>query len=584
MRLDAYQSAKEEIKRSADIVELVGQYVQLKRGGRNFIGLCPFHSEKDPSFTVNPERQIFHCFGCKKGGDIFAFWMEYHKVSFPQAVKDLAERYHVALPEKPMSSYQREKKAQRDSLYDLNEQAAQYYQAILKEAPEGAHGRKYLDQRGISKDLVIEFRIGYATGEWNGLTRRLLAQGVNMDTAVQAGLVIPKKSGGYYDRFRGRIVFPILDMKKRVLGFGARVLDDSLPKYLNSPESPIFHKGKALYGIHAAYPAIRESGSAVIVEGYTDVLALRKHGFNGAVATLGTALTRDHIRMLKGYAREAVVVFDADTAGKHAALRSLPLFLDEGFPARVLVLPEGEDPDSYVHKNGLDGFLKLLERAVPLFDFVIELNLTQAGDQIEYRVQALKEMFPILSNLKNEAQRSLYIRRMAEKSGVEERALGVEFGKFLSYSRDIRGREATEIQPDPCDRLKGLDDHYLLNLLVHHPHTVPRLLNCRLLLSNPAVIEIFQVVAEILEREGDFSSDLVREKLHGDEARALLRETELEPSFFPEHMVEQALKDFENKVFKAEMAAIKKSAREKSDLAELNRLLAAKRRLEDRVF
>jgi len=330
LKMDPYQSAKEEIKRAADIAELIGQYVQLKKAGLNHVGLCPFHSEKDPSFTVSPSKQMFHCFGCKKGGDIFDFWMEYHKVSFAQAMRDLAGRYHVTLPERELTPSQRRKMELSELLFKINGTAAEYFHHVLTKSEKGRSGRAYLDKRSIDKDVIREFMLGYATEEWDGLTAFLKRKKVDMNKAAQAGLIIAKKNGGYYDRFRGRVLFPIYNLRKQIMGFGGRVLDDSLPKYLNTPETPVFHKGELLYGLHAAYQSIRESNRAVIVEGYTDVLALKKHGFNEAVATLGTALTRDHIRKLKGYTKEAVVVFDADAAGKGAAIKSLPLFLNEG--------------------------------------------------------------------------------------------------------------------------------------------------------------------------------------------------------------------------------------------------------------
>ncbi|MBW1862186.1 MAG: DNA primase, partial [Deltaproteobacteria bacterium] len=294
--MDSYQSAKEEIKRVADIAELIGQYVQIKKAGLNYMGLCPFHSEKAPSFTVSPAKQMFHCFGCKKGGDIFAFWMEYHKVSFPQAMRDLAQRYNVTLPERKLTPAQKRKMELQEELFKINGSAAEYFHHILTESDKGEAGRGYLEKRSVDKDCILEFKLGYAPDKWDGLAIFLRSKKVDMGKAAQAGLVISKKNGGYYDRFRGRVIFPIYNLRKQIAGFGGRVLDDSLPKYLNSPETPIFRKGDLLYGLHVAYEHIRATGRVVIVEGYTDVLALRRHGFNEAVATLGTSMTKDHIR------------------------------------------------------------------------------------------------------------------------------------------------------------------------------------------------------------------------------------------------------------------------------------------------
>ena len=340
--MTSYQSAKEEIKSTADIVELIGQYVQLRKAGRNHVGLCPFHAEKEPSFTVSPERHTFHCFGCKKGGDIFSFWMEYHGSTFPEALRDLAERYNVTISEGFSQAAEKEKAAKRENLYKINEKAAAYFQEALKDSAKGQAARDYFKKRSIPREIVSEFRLGYAPDEWEGLVKDLKDNNADLDGAVEAGVIIPGKKRGYYDRFRGRIIFPIFDLRRgeRVVGFGGRVLDESLPKYLNTPETPIFHKGRSLYGLHSGHKAIREKGRAVVVEGYMDLLALRRHGLGEVVATLGTALTSDHIRKIKGIAREAVVVFDPDEAGVGAVLKSLPIFLNEGLRARAVELPE----------------------------------------------------------------------------------------------------------------------------------------------------------------------------------------------------------------------------------------------------
>jgi DNA primase len=239
-----YQSAKEEVRRAADIVELIGQFVQLRKAGQNFVGLCPFHSEKDPSFTVSPSRQMFHCFGCKKGGDVFSFWMDYHKVAFPQALKDLADRYRVPLPEKPLTPFEREKMELRELLFKLNEIAAEYFHGLLTKSEKGRPGRTYFQKRSIPKETILEFKLGYAADEWDGLVSVLERKNVDLEKAAQAGLLIPRKNGGYYDRFRGRVIFPILNLRQQIVGFGGRVLDDSLPKYVNTPDDQRQRSGR----------------------------------------------------------------------------------------------------------------------------------------------------------------------------------------------------------------------------------------------------------------------------------------------------------------------------------------------------
>jgi DNA primase len=575
-----YQSSKEEVRRASDIVELIGQFVQLRKAGQNYVGLCPFHSEKDPSFTVSPSRQMFHCFGCKKGGDVFSFWMDYHKVAFPQALKDLADRYQVLLPEKPLTPFEREKMELKEFLFKLNGIAAEYFHGILTKSEKGRAGRAYFDKRSIPKETILEFKLGCAPDEWDGLVRFLERKKTDLEKATQAGLLIPRKNGGYYDRFRGRIIFPIFNLRQQVVGFGGRVLDDALPKYVNTPETPIFHKGEFLYGLHAAYKSIRDSGRAVVVEGYTDVLALIRHGFNEVVATLGTALTREHVRMLKGYAKEAVVVFDADSAGKAAAIKSLSSFMNEGLSSRVMVLPEGDDPDSYVNKKGLNRFLGLLDASVPMFEYYLDLKLSHAGDEVEGQLGVLKEILPVLGELNNVSQQSLYVRRLSAKLGVAESALLAELGNW-QRQHSWKGDEGELRERLSASKVKNIDDFHLLNLFIHYPHTVERLmdLDCKVLLSDPVVMGIFDSLHEIHGSEGRIAPTDILERLPGDSARERFREAMLSSPIYPDDMVEQALDEFEAKIHKIKLAESNIKAIQEGDLERSNRILELKRKI-----
>ena len=568
--MDGYQAAKEEIKRTVDIVELIGQFVQLKRSGQSYMGLCPFHSEKAPSFTVSPAKQMFHCFGCKKGGDLFAFWMAYHQVSFPQALKDLAEKYHVSLPERDPGP-----PGIKDSIFRANEAAADFFHHLLMKSGKGKAGRDYLQRRGIPGEILSEFKLGYAPDEWDGLAKALREKKISPEAALQAGLLIPRKTEGYYDRFRNRVMFPIFDMRSQIVGFGGRVLDQSLPKYLNTPETPVFQKGELLYGLHMAFSRIRESGRVVIVEGYTDVLALIKHGFRGAVATLGTALTRDHIRKLKGYAREAVVVFDSDAAGTAAAMKSLSFFLDEGMPAKVMSLPVGEDPDTFVNKNGLEAFQALLERSVPMFDFFIDRKMTDGGKEIEHRVNVLEDIFPVLAELKNHVQRALYVKRLSERLQVAEKVLTAEFQKWTAKHSVAADRPQAPVKKEA----KRIDDVYLLNLLLHHPGAGARLrlLEWKNLLSDPRVIEIVGCLLEKNPGEGTLDQEAVLAGLSSEETREAFREAMLSPSIFTEEEGEKALQDFEEKILRIKIQDSVAQARAKGDFETYNRILKLKK-------
>lgn len=571
--MESFGSAKEEVRQAADIVEVVGQFVQLRKAGQNYLGLCPFHSEKTPSFTVSPSKQMFHCFGCKKGGDVFTFWMAYHNVSFAQALQDLAERYHISLPEPTRTPGERKRLELRESLFKLNELAVDFYQRVLSDSRAGDPGKAYFRHRGLHPETVAGFKLGYAPDRWDGLSRFLQNRGVDMDHAVQAGLVISRKQGGWYDRFRGRVVFPIFTATQRIAGFGARVLDDGLPKYLNTPETPVFRKGELLYGLHAGGTAIRQSRRAVVVEGYTDVLALHQCGFPEAVATLGTALTREHVRRLKGYAEEVVVVFDSDEAGRTAALKSLPFFLAEGLACRTLILPEGEDPDSYVNQNGLERFLERLEHALPVFDYFIDTSLSVAGDGIEARAAALRDILSVLAGLEDKARMSLYVQRLADRTGIPEAVVLKELAQAAkSHSRPPETQALSEDKP-------GLDEWHLLNLLVHHPEAAVGLLECddwEVLLPHAAARSIFRVARDLLSARGCLVPTEIAERLEGDDAGTLIREVLVSPPIYPEDTVDQAVEEFKNRIQARAVETIAEQER-RGDLQQANALLQRKR-------
>jgi len=575
------QSAKEEIKRRADIVELIGQHVQLRKAGRHFVGLCPFHAEKAPSFTVSPEKQMFHCFGCKKGGDIFAFWMEYHSSTFPEALRDLGERYNVEITDRPYSAEEKRRAEGREALFQVNELAAAYFKKALKDPVKGKPGKAYLEARGLSDRAIDEFALGYAPDEWDGLLGFLKGRRIKMEAAASAGLVIPKKSGGYYDRFRGRVIFPIHNLREQVVGFGGRVLGDALPKYLNSPESPVFRKGETLYCLHSSRKDIRTEGRAVVVEGYMDLLALNAHGVEGVVATLGTALTADHIRRLKGYAGEAVVVFDSDEAGKAAVLRSLPLFLNEGMTARAVALPEGQDPDDFVNRHGAEGFLERVRLASPMFDFYLEQKLTFDDADVEGKVRVLKEILPVLGRLTNTAQRSLYVRRLSERLHIGEASIWSELKKSTDRGGEASAPGRIKQRLDVARVEKTFHRELrLLNLIVHYPEALERLAgsNWEIFLSDADVLGIVKAFFRAFPGERPFSPERLMESLDSDSAREKFREALLLPPLDSENTVDLAITELEHKIRQIQLAASIKEAKARGDLEGLNQLLKKKAR------
>ncbi len=411
----------EEIKNAADIVEVVSDYVLLKKTGKNYSGLCPFHAEKDASFTVSPAKQIFHCFGCNTGGNVFNFLIRHDGVSFPEAVRLLARRYGIDLPVRKMSQAMREQISEREKLLAINRMAMEYYHWNLLHDSYGKKAMAYLKKRAMEPSIIERFQLGYARDSWDGLRNYLQNKRVPMNLMEKSGLVIPRKSStGYYDRFRERIVFPIYNLNKQVVGFGGRVLDASLPKYLNSPETPVYSKSKLLYGLHLARNMCRETRTVYIVEGYFDLLALHQYGVENAGATLGTALTAEHIHMIKGFAEKVILVFDGDDAGIQASLRSVGIFIEKGMQARVMLLPRGHDPDSFMRKYGLEAFEALADKSSSVISFIMESAQKKYGLSVEGKMQIIEALKIPLASIQDMGARNGYIKEIWERLGVKE--------------------------------------------------------------------------------------------------------------------------------------------------------------------
>jgi len=413
---------KNRVKDAADIVQVIGEHVELKRAGTRFSGLCPFHAEKTPSFSVNPQGQFFHCFGCGESGDVFSFVMKYNHLEFPEALKILAQKFSVDLPERPLSEAEQAQLRQREALYAANEAAVLVYQRCLDHPKLGREARAYLEQRGVPAEITSRYRLGYApdpaTASWSYLSDHLLAQGLTPAILEAAGLAVKKDQGSPYDRFRARIMFPITNMVGRVVAFGGRILGEGKPKYMNSPESPVFDKSRLLFGLHQHRQAIRNQRRCLVVEGNFDLLLLAVHGIDNVVAPLGTALTRTHIHSLRGYGDEVVLLFDADAAGLKAAMRSIPFFLAEQVEGRVALLPAGHDPDSYVRSAGPAGIAALVETARPLAEFVFETLVREHGLTLAGKNKIINELKPLVAEAADPGQQGLMIAHFCEKLGV----------------------------------------------------------------------------------------------------------------------------------------------------------------------
>ena len=456
----------DEIKQRLDIVEVLSSYVPgLKKSGRNFKAVCPFHSEKTPSFFVFPERQSWHCFGaCGTGGDMFAFVMRKEGVDFKEALNILAERAGVAVVQRKID----EGKSEADRLKEINEAAADYYHNLLFHSAGGQRTREYLIRRGVSEKAMRQFLIGYSQDSWDSLRQELLKRGYHENELTAAGLLVEKeKEAGTYDRFRNRLMFPIRDMAGRVVGFGARALDDSLPKYLNSPQTLIFDKSSSLYGIDFAKPAIRKENLAVVVEGYMDVIVAHQHGFTNVVASLGTALTEKHVGIVKKLTNRLVLALDADAAGEMATLRGIevashtfdqkvvPMPTSAGLvkyeeqldaEISVMVLPEGKDPDEVIRESPHE-WEQLLEQAAPVIDYtfdlvVSKLDTTKARD----KSQAADQLLPLIAEIKHPVRQAHYLQRLSRAVTVDEQTLAAALGQYKQNKPGSR-REAAKSPP-----------------------------------------------------------------------------------------------------------------------------------------
>jgi DNA primase len=413
-----------QIRERVDIVEVVSRYLPLKRSGANNQGLCPFHGEKTPSFNVNSTRQIFHCFGCGAGGNAFNFLMRMEGLSFPDAVRRLGEQVGIEVEEDQLTPEEEERRRELDRLRRLNEVAAEFYQSVLLTEPEGEVARNYLQRRGFDREIASQFLLGYAPDRWEALAGHLAGKGLDLELARKLGLIRPgKQERGDYDLFRGRLMFPIHDSYGKVVAFGGRVLDDSLPKYINSSESPIYHKSRTLYGLYQAKEGMRSSSEVVVVEGYFDLLALQRAGVSNVVATCGTALTGEHARLLKRYAKRVLLLFDQDSAGRQATFKAMEGLLPEGLAVATVTLDAGEDPDSYLVKQGFEALRRQLELARPVLEVFIEATLAAAGSDVEQRARAIDEIISRIKLLGSDVEQRLYLADLARKAGLSENFL-----------------------------------------------------------------------------------------------------------------------------------------------------------------
>ncbi len=466
-----WENQIKEIKERINITDVVAGYVTLKKSGDNFVGLCPFHNEKTPSFTVNEKKGVFHCFGCGAGGDVISFLTRIRNEGFNDTVRYLANIAGVQLEESTSDK-------NRHTYYSINEQLANYYHNLLFSDPAGKKAFKYLTvERGLSTKTINDSLVGYAPNRWDTAVSFLKTNKLPIPMAIDIGIIMKKQSGNdYFDRFRGRIMFPIKDYRGRVIAYGGRMFEGEEPKYLNSPDSDIYKKGMSLYGIDVAKPHIDKMGYALFVEGYMDVLLLHQHGFKNAVATTGTAVSLYHINTVSRYAHHIVFLFDGDEAGEKAALRTLEVMINSDIEGKFALLPHGYDPDTFVIKNGSDALNKLITNAESLFEYYVKKTLKGASGDIAGKLKAINSVIVLLNRIQGSpVKQELYIKKLSELSGISESSIKNSFHGGDNKRYTPKPVAAPAVRKD-TDRVELT----ILTIIIDHPEKVHILLNDRI--------------------------------------------------------------------------------------------------------
>lgn len=549
-----FESFKEQVRGSADIVEVISGYVPLKKRGQNFWGCCPFHGEKTPSFAVNPAKNMFYCFGCHEGGDIFKFIMKIENCTFMDAMKLLAMRYGIPIPERQKSALEMKREKQRERIYETNATAAKFFQACLLNTQYGKPALSYLLGRGIDQKIIDSFSIGYALDSFGALVANLGRRGYQPNELLAAGLTAKGKTQ-FYDKFRNRIMIPIKDHKGRIVGFGGRVLDNSTPKYLNTAETEWFNKRRILFAMDVALKAIRANRQAIVVEGYMDAISLHAAGVENVVASMGTAFAQEQAKILKRAADEVVFCYDSDNAGRRASVRAVSIAREAGLKVRIAGVPEGKDPDEYVRAHGKDAFVQVIAVAQNGIDFQIEETILQNDvTNLAGKVDAVSNILPFLLECKSEIEAAEHIRRLAQRLTIDEGLIVEEYRKAARKSR--AGSESVYV---PVTSVKPVNvgcqaEQQLLAVLLEYPWLTAK---CQEIVdkigwTDTVLAKIYQHMVN-LQEENAFTIDKLNDALD-DTAQSVLagiRTKEL-PQGDEEKFVEDCLRQLQREFLEQE--------------------------------
>ena len=543
----------EQVRQANDIVSVISEYVALKRQGRNFWACCPFHNEKTASFSVAADKGFFYCFGCHASGDVFKFIMMKENLSFAEAVARLAERAHIALPavEKTAQEIERDRLVTR--LYQINEMAGNFFHNCLTKTHYGQPGLAYFHGRHVSDDTIREFKLGFAPDSWNKLTDAFMKKGVAGRDLVRLGLA-KEKNGRFYDAFRNRVMFPIRDGRSRIVGFGGRVLDDSKPKYLNSPETPIFNKRRLLFAMDLAHKAIYEEGKAVLVEGYMDVVAAHNHGIHNVVASLGTAFTPDQARLLQRQAKELVLSYDMDGAGRQATLRAMEIVRGMSMAIRVVSLPQGKDPDEYINTAGPDKFRDAVNHAPNVLDYMLQTACRRFDrTTLEGKSAITAMVLPVLAAVDNRVVLEAFLAKMASQLKIDDNAVRSEFNKYIAKHPELGQQQvvisASVSHENAAARGSGamaVAEENILRFLLEKPAACGRIQEKidTAFFTDAKRKHIYQTILDVYTQQGMYTKGDIQENLTPEEAEEVARIMILQDVPMDENVVMDYVKRF----------------------------------------
>jgi DNA primase len=549
----------DEIRDRTDIVSVISDHVVLKKTGKNFKGLCPFHSEKTPSFSVSPEKRIYHCFGCGTGGNVFKFLMEIQNISFPEVIKVLAERTGIPLPHNSKNHSIDPKQSERDALRKLNEAATRYFQSLLKNPEGGLSARNYLTSRHFGAETLEKYRIGWASPTWKGLLNHAQQKSsVTQEQLIQSGLIIKKEgSSTVYDRFRGRVIFPIKDIHSNIIGFGGRSInEEDQPKYLNSPETLLYQKSETLFGMDQAKHSIRKENQVVLVEGYFDQMRAVQHGIGYVVATCGTALTAKQASMLRNHAETAILVFDSDSPGRCAAEKGFDVLLEHGMNVKIVVLPENHDPDSFIQEQGPENFLEKIRNAAPFMESYINSLVQESPSNTPAdKVRMANQILPLLAKIKNTVERSAWLEKFTSKTNIDDQNLLKELSRSLSQNQLRIVEKKSELTPT-----LNLEKH-LVHLIFSDKETAQSILKevDPDEFTDPALRSIVKICSEKINNDEDLKVDQLLDQTEDPEVKNIFSRLGLEAVEFdaPERTVKDCIGKLKKNHIKSKIKTLK---------------------------